>query len=87
MGHGELVSRATSTINIYKRRITMEILYLVHQSTDELGLKDVAQRDPVQEAQQRLQSGVDQRCILGILLKQNRDRKGSRGAFWEYSQQ
>jgi len=50
-------------------------VYLVHQRAAELGLEDVTQRDPVQEAEQRLQRGVDQRCILGVFLHRRKKRQ------------
>ena len=41
---------------------------LVDEGGDELGLKDVAQGDPVQEPEQRVQRGADQRGVLGVVL-------------------
>lgn len=36
-----------------------QLLYLVDQSADEFGLKDVTQRNPVEEAEESLQRGLD----------------------------
>lgn len=44
--------------------------HLIHQSADQFGFKDVSQRNPVEKAKQGLQSGMDQRCILGVFLRQ-----------------
>lgn len=46
-----------------------ELNYLVHQSADQFGLKYVPQGDPVQETQESLECGLDQRGILGVLLQ------------------
>ena len=46
-----------------------ELSYLVHQSADQFGLKYVPQGDPVQETQESLECGLDQRGILGVFLQ------------------
>lgn len=43
--------------------------HLVDQGADEFGLENVAQGNPVKEAKKGFQCGMDQWCILGILLK------------------
>lgn len=55
------------------RSFFSEITHLIHQGADQFGFKDVAQWNPVEEAQQRLQRGVNQRSILGILLQQPKE--------------
>lgn len=55
--------------------------YLINQGADEFGLKNVAQRNPVQEAQEGLQCGVDQWSILGIFLGENRREQGHKSPF------
>lgn len=47
-------------------------VYLVDQSADEFSLKDVSQRYPIEETQESLQSGMNKRCILGVLLQSPR---------------
>lgn len=54
--------------------------YLVNQGTDELGLKNVTERNPIQEAQEGLQRGVDQWSILGVFLTHSRrERRHTQG--------
>lgn len=49
-----------------------QLLYLIDQGTDEFGLEDVTQRNPVEEAEEGLQGGVDQWGILGVLLQKSK---------------
>ena len=43
-------------------------VYLVNQRTDQLGLKDVTQWDPVEKFEQRLQRSSDEGNTLRVLL-------------------
>lgn len=47
-------------------------MHLIDERADEFGLKDVAQRNPVEEAEQRLKHGLDQRGVLRIFLHRGR---------------
>ena len=52
-------------IIISKRPITD----LANEGTDKFGLKDVAQRTPVEESEQGLQGCFHQDNVLGVLLE------------------
>ena len=52
---------------------------LVDQRTDDLGLEDVAEGDPVEETEQGLQGGPDQGDALGVVLGRGGDGEGEEG--------
>lgn len=73
--------RSAQVYQVVEKSRTSLNRYLVNQGTDEFGLKNVTERNPIQEAQKGLQRSVDKLSILGVFLEHSRREQCPRSSY------